>query len=447
VAYLALPYVAQLLDVRLTRTALLSPEVLSFLLLLAGLTTLLAGFYPALVLSGYQPVQALKSKVRTAGNGQMYLRRSLIVLQFAISQLLLIGTIVAYSQMKHFRSANLGYNKEAIFTVSIPDRQPKDIAALRAKLAGLPAIASMSFGISAPSSPNNWGTNFRLEGWDKGAPYEVIMRIADTAYFQTYGLQLVAGRLYLPADTIREFVVNETFARKLGYSDPSKIIGRRMHLHSDVAKPIVGVVKDFSLFTLHKQNQPCVLTTLFWAYNKLGIKLAPQAGTEAISQTLAEVERVWTATFPNNVFKYELLDQALNDFYKTEERLYGLFRLLSGIAIFIGCLGLYGVVAFMVESRTKEVGIRKTLGASANDIFAIFSLDFVRLVLIALVLASPLAWYVMNRWLEDFAHKIKIEWWVFALTGLLAVGISLLTVSLQSIKAARMNPVKSLRAE
>ncbi|HEX9955875.1 MAG TPA: FtsX-like permease family protein, partial [Fibrella sp.] len=201
-------------------------------------------------------------------------------------------------------------------------------------------------------------------------------------------------------------------------------------------------------FSLHRQTNASVLLPQRDTYHTLGIKLSTQqGGTEAIHRLIAGVETAWNATFPDFVFEYQFLDQRLADFYKSEERMYSLFRLLAGIAIFIGCLGLYGVVAFMAEARTKEVGIRKVLGASTGHIFGLFSIDFVRLVLIALVIASPIAWYVMKNWLADFPYKIDIEWWVFALAGALAVAIALITVSFQSIKAALMNPVKSLRAE
>ena len=449
VAYLSMPYVAELLNIKAVALVLLDPMVIGFVLVLAVLTTLLAGFYPALVLSGYQPVLALRGKIRLAGSSQLTLRRSLIVFQFAISQMLIIGTIIAYSQMKYFRSADLGYNKNAVLTVQIPEQKPGQLETLKAKLAGLPNIKSMSYGISIPSSDGNWWTGFTYNNAPKEADFGVVMRFADTSYISTYGLKLIAGRLYLPADTTREVVVNESLVKKLGIRQPQQIIGKYLALGGGKGnKQIVGVVKDFNTFSLHQQTNPTVLTTRRDAYHTLGIKLTTrQGGTEAIRRLIGEVETAWNATFPDFVFKYEFLDQTLANFYKSEERMYALFRLLAGIAIFIGCLGLYGVVAFMAEARTKEVGIRKVLGASTGHILGLFSIDFVKLVLIALVIASPIAGYVMTKWLADFPYKIAIAWWMFALTGLLAVGIALLTVSFQSVKAALMNPVKSLRAE
>ncbi|MFD2935906.1 ABC transporter permease [Spirosoma flavum] len=455
VAQLALPYVGELLNIKPGAATLFDPTVLGFLLAMGLVTTALAGFYPALVLSGYQPILALKGKIRASGQGgssginQLTLRRGLIVGQFAISQMLIIGTIIAYSQMKYFRSADLGYSRDAVMTVLIPEKKPGQLESLKAKLTGLPGIQSMSFAMTTPSSTSNWSTGFRFGNSEKEPDYGVLMRPADTAYAHTYGLKLIAGRMYQPGDTMREFVINEAFMKRLGFQKPEQVIGKLMTVNGEVVKkPIVGVVKDFNAFSLHQQIEPSVLTSYRDQYRSLGIKLSPQqGGTEGISLLLKEVETAWNETFPDFVFKYGFLDETLANFYKSEERMYSLFQLLAGIAIFIGCLGLYGVVAFMAESRTKEVGIRKALGATTAHIFGLFSLDFVRLVLIALVIASPIAWYVMTKWLADFAYKIDIAWWMFALAGLMAVGVALLTVSFQSIKAAMMNPVKSLRSE
>ncbi len=450
VAQLSLPYVGELLNIKPDAVTLFSPMALGFLGLLGLLTTLLAGFYPALVLSGYQPILALKGKILSSGTNRYFtLRRGLIVGQFAISQLLIIGTIVAYSQMKYFRSVDLGFSRDAIITVTVPQNEPGQLENLRAQLTNVPGIAAVSFGMTTPASTSNWTTGFRFENEDKDPDYGVLMRPADTAYVRTYGLKLLAGRMYLPADTIRELVINETFMKRLGFQKPEQVIGKMMTVAGgNVKKPIVGVVKDFNMFSLHDEVVPSVLTTERDNYRTMAIKLSTaKGGTENIRQILKKVETAWTATYPEFVFSYEFLDETLANFYESEERMYALLQLLAGIAIFIGCLGLYGVVAFMAESRTKEIGVRKVLGASAAHIFGLFSTDFIRLVVIALILSAPLAWYIMNEWLQNFEYKIAIEWWMFALAGGLAVGIALLTVSFQSTRAALMNPVKSLRSE
>ena len=450
VAQLSLPYVGDLLNIKPDAVTLFSPVALGFLVVLGVLTTLLAGFYPARVLSGYQPILALKGKILTSGtNRYLTLRRGLIVGQFAISQLLIIGTIVAYSQMQYFRSVDLGFDRDAILTVTVPQNEPGQLENLRAKLTQVPGIASISFGMTSPSSTSNWTTGFRFENEEEDPGYGALMRPADTAYVRTYGLKLLAGRMYLPADSIREFVINESFMKRLGFQQPEQVIGKLMTVNGEtVKKPIVGVVKDFNMFSLRDEVVPSVLTTQRSNYRTMAIKLsAGKGGTEPIRQVLRQVETAWTATYPEFVFSYEFLDETLANFYKSEERIYSLLQLLAGIAIFIGCLGLYGVVAFMAESRAKEVGVRKVLGASAAHIFGLFSTDFIRLVLVALLLSSPLAWYIMNQWLQNFEYKIAIEWWMFALAGGLAMGIALLTVSFQSVKAALMNPVESLRSE
>lgn len=450
VAELAWPYVSDLLNITTGAVNLFSPVILAFLAGLGVITTVLAGFYPALILSGYQPILALKGKMKTTRSAHYFtLRRGLIIGQFAVSQFLLIGTIIAYYQMDYFRSADLGFSRDAILTVKLPGNEPGQLENLRAKLAGLPSVQSLSFSMTTPSSAFNWSTGFRFENQEKEPDYGVVMRPADTSYIRTYGLKLLAGRNYLPADTIRELIVNETFVKRLGFQNPEQIIGKKMKVAGeDIEKQIVGVVKDFNVFSLRDQVEPSVLTTQRGNYTTLGMKLAGQeGGVKGISQLLKEVETVWQSIFPEFVFSYEFLDETLANFYQGEERSYALFRLLAVIALFIGCLGLYGVVSFMAESRTKEIGIRKSLGATTAHIFGLFSVDFVKLVGMAMVISAPLGWYVMKQWLSKFAYRIEIEWWMFVLSGAIAIGIAILTVSYQSIRAALVNPVKSLKTE
>ncbi|MCE7058856.1 ABC transporter permease [Dyadobacter sp. CY343] len=444
-AQIALPGVAETLNISSKGVMFFAdPSILVFLLIMAVVTTFLAGFYPALVVSGYQPILALKGKMRASGGGQANLRRGLIVLQFTISQVVLLGTLIAYMQMKHFRTMDLGFVKDEIVNVPVPEQNPGQLEKLRAQLENEPGIKSMSFSSFTPMSGSNWQTAFTFENDTELLDFEVVMRPADTSYVKTYGLALVAGRMYLPADTIREYVINEAFVQKLGFKNPEDILGKRLTIGgSDHKLPIVGVVKNFNTYSLHREIIPCVLTSLRSNYSTLGMKLAVGASPALISK----IENVWSATFPDYLFKYTFLDQTLNSFYQKEERLFELFKILAGIAIFIGCLGLYGVVAFMAESRTKEMGIRKAVGASALNIFGLFSLDFVRLVMVALVIASPVAWYFMSEWQQDFTYKVNVSWWIYVLAGIFAIVVAMITVSFQSIKAALTNPVTALRSE
>jgi putative ABC transport system permease protein len=445
VAQVALPYVSDTLNIKSEGVIfVVEPTVLIFMVVLAIITTVFAGFYPAMIVSGYQPILALKGKMRSTGNGLNNLRRGLIVLQFAISQMVLIGTIVAYSQMRYFRTMDIGFNKDQILNLRIPERKSGQVETLAAKLENLPGISAMSFSAFTPMSRSNWQTVFQFENQEKFLDFEIVMRPADTAYVRTYGLTMLAGRMYLPADTMREFVVNEAFVAKMGFKTPQDIIGKQMSLGgSGVKLPVVGVIKNFNTYSLHREIIPCVLTTQKANYSTLGLKLGANWNKEQI----AAIEQVWSKTFPEHLFKYTFLDETLNQFYEKESKFFSLFRILTFIAIFIGCLGLYGVVAFMAEARMKEMGIRKVVGASAASIFGLFSLDFVKLVGVALVIASPVAWYAMNIWLQDFTYRVNISWWIFVLTGLLGVVIALFTISFESIKAALVNPVKALRSE
>ncbi|MCE6992440.1 ABC transporter permease [Dyadobacter sp. CY323] len=444
-AQLTLPYVAEILNIQSKGVMFIAdPVILIFLLVLAIITTVLSGAYPALVVSGYQPILALKGTMRASGNGQSNLRRGLIVLQFTISQVVLLGTLIAYSQMKYFRTMDLGFEKDAIVSMPIPGQGPGQLETLYAKLKSEPGIKDMSYSAFTPMSRSNWQTGFTFENDAEMLDFEVVMRPADTAYVKTYGLQMIAGRMYLPADTMREFVINEAFVQKLGFKKPEEVIGKRMAIGgSSVKLPIVGVVKNFNTYSLHREIIPCVLTTARGNYGTLGIKLAAGSNPALIEK----IEKAWSASFPDFLFKYSFLDETLNSFYEKEEKLFDLFKILSGIAIFIGCLGLYGVVAFMAESRTKEMGIRKAIGATAFNIFSLFSVDFVKLVIVALIIASPIAWYFMNEWQQDFTYKVNISWWLYVAAGIFAIVIALVTVSFQSIKAALVNPVKALRSE
>ncbi|KQS33498.1 ABC transporter permease [Dyadobacter sp. Leaf189] len=443
-AQLVLPYISDILDINAEGALFFAdPSILLFCLVLTVIVTLLAGFYPALVVSGYQPILALKGKVSKGGKGQSNLRRGLIVLQFAISQVILIGTLIANSQMNYFRNLDLGFSKDEILTIGIPDVDAGKVNAMRSKLAEMPGVKSYSFSAFTPMSRSNWQTGFTYENDPEPLDFGVVMRPADTAYFNTYNLKMVAGRMYQPSDTIREYVVNEAFAEKLGFKNPQDILGKRLTIGgSEFKLPVVGVVKNFNTFSLHREIIPCVVTAM-GGYRTLSVKLDKSAGPQQIDRIKAE----WTALYPDYLFSYSFFDETLNSFYDKENKLFQLFRILSGIAIFIGCMGLYGVVAFMAESRTKEMGIRKAVGASALNIFGLFSMDFIKLVIVALVIASPIAWYFMNDWLQDFTYKISISWWIYAVAGLSAVVLALITISFQSVKAALTNPVTALRSE
>jgi hypothetical protein len=421
-------------------------QLFGFLLLLLVLMSLLSGLYPAFVLSGFKPVEALKSKMTTTSVAGLSLRRSLVVLQFIISQVLVIGTMVAISQMQYFKNAPLGFNKEAIITVPLPEDPQKatKLGALYSQLADIKDVESVSLSFTPPSADANWNTSWRFSDQAETSPFAVNMKPADTAYVRTYGLQLVAGRMYQMSDTAREYVVNETFVKKAGLKNAQAALGKLVVLgRRGTAKPIVGVVKDFHLYSLRRGLDPCILTTIQSFYGQAGLKVRSQN----LPGTVEAIKQVWSATFPDFVFEHRFLDETIARFYESEDRLTKLFQVLAGVAIFIGCLGLYGLVSFMAERKVKEVGVRKVLGASTGSIVFLFSKEFLQLIAVAFTVAAPLSYYLMNKWLQDYENRIPLGAGVFLLAAGVTVLIAFLTVGYRSVRAATANPVKALRSE
>jgi ABC-type antimicrobial peptide transport system permease subunit len=404
--------------------------------------TILAGIYPALILSGFKPALALKNKITSATVGGISLRRGLVILQFAISQILIVGTIVAISQMNFVRKADLGFNKEGVYVINIIgdsaviSRQP----AFKQKLLQLPDVQSVSFSSDVPSSDNNWSTNFAFDH-KPDEQFNLFTKFADEDYFKTYGLKIIAGRALTKSDTIHELVVNETLVKKLGVKDPQDIIGKEIGMGR--WNKIVGVVKDFKTNSLREEVKPTVIAAENKYYGTAGIRLR----SENTTQTIASIQKSMDEYFPEYGYKGVFMDENIAKFYKQEDQLSLLYKIFAGIAIFISCLGVYGLVSFMAVQRTKEIGVRKVLGASVRNIIYLFSKEFTILILIGFAIAVPVAWYMMNSWLTNFVYRIDINLKVFAIAILLSIIIAWITVGYKSLKAALANPVKSLRSE
>lgn len=451
-AYLILPSLNSYLQKQM---AFDGPMIAGFILILAFLTTLSAGTYPAFFMARLKPVKVLKSRAEVGRGSQRWIRQGLVVFQFSVSIILAVGVLVIYQQMKLFREKDLGFSRDAVVTIPLPDTD-KNTAAFRHSLREIPGVEQLSFAIGAPTSRNNFTTGMHPDPANPTQRINVNVKVVDANYLQTYGVKLAAGRFFTDADTLGfskkipfeqrryVFVANEALAKSLGYASPEKLLGRRVKIGlNDITAEIVGVTRDFHASSLRETIQPVIMLNFPDYYFTAGLKLQPTN----LPTTLAAIERVYKQYFPNSLFEAEFLDQSLQKLYEEESRQFTLLRVFAGLALIICCLGLWGLATFTIERRTKEIGIRKVLGASTANVVTLLSKDFLKLVLIALVVASPLAWYAMNQWLEDFAYKINIEWWMFALTGVLAVAIALLTVSFQSVKAALMNPVKSLKTE
>lgn len=415
----------------------------TILLFLAGtwlVVSIASGLYPAFLLSGFSPVSALKSKITSAGS-KGYLRKGLVVVQFVISQFLIVGTVILLMQMRYFNNKDLGFVKEAVITIPVPeDDNIGKKRNLKAAVSTLPGVEGVSLCRTAPASGSISRTSFTVDGIEGN--YVTQVKISDADYLDLFKIEFVAGNNPQPGDTARGWVVNEKLVKMLGLADAQMILGRKLNLW-DKDLPVMGVVKDFHAASLSREIDPVILFPDLQYSSTLAIKLTPGE----FNATVKKVESAWSALYPDFLFQYTFLDQDIKRFYEDTQRMSVLLVVFSCIAIAIGCLGLYGLVSFMANQKEKEIGVRKVLGASTGQIMWIFSKEFVLLIFIAFLIASPLAGYIMNKWLEDFAYRISIHWSVFAVGIVFTMVIALLTVSYRAVRAAIANPVDTLRME
>jgi ABC-type antimicrobial peptide transport system permease subunit len=426
----------------------------AFLLGLLCITTLLSGLYPALVLSNFNPVAVLKNKLSAQGSSAAYARKYLVVFQFMIAQVLIIGTLVVADQKEYLRSKPLGFNREAILNISLPENTAENRSTLKNLLSAVPGVESISFSLGAPTSDNNFGTSLSLTG--SPDTYETRIKIIDNAYLETYGIELAAGRWFTEAEAKAAseavpgeqrtyvYVVNEAVVRQLGFAHNHEILGKKLTTGlNDITAEVIGVVKDFHTSSLHQQVEPVVLLHFHYFLFDAGIRLTESS----LHNSMEAIEEAYQKVFPDYLFNYTFLDDHLAGLYEDEKRTFTLIRVVAGLAIFISCLGLLGLVSFLTQQKTKEVGIRKVFGASVPGIVLLYSKNFVVLIVVAFAISIPVAWYAMHGWLEEFAYHVALKpgAFVFSLAG--TVGIALLTVLYQSVKAARVNPAHSLRNE
>ena len=443
IAIAALPLIKYIAPIQET-LSLFNWQTGIFLTGVIVLVTLLSGIYPALILSGFKPVLALKNKITSATVGGISLRRGLVVTQFSISQVLIAGTIVAISQMNFVRNADLGFNKDAVFVINVnADSTVRARSEIyMQKLLQTQGVQSTSFSSEAPSSDNASSTNFSFDHRSE-ENFDLYRKFADEHYFSTYGLQIVAGRIYNRSDTVNEVVINETLVKRLGIQNPAAIIGKEIRTGNGAWKTIVGVVKDFNANSLREEIRPMMIAQRKDRYAVFGIKLR----SSDLTKTQASIASLWNSYFPGYAYTGAYLDENIAAFYRQEEQLSLLYKMFAAIAIFISCLGLYGLMSFMAVQRIKETGIRKVLGASAKDIVYLFSKEFTLLILAGSIIAIPVSYYIMNNWLQDFVFRIQINAGMFFLVILLSIVIAWITVGYISIKAAIANPMKSLRTE
>jgi putative ABC transport system permease protein len=416
---------------------------LIFLTALLIVLVFAAGFYPAVILSNFNSVDALKNRTSSSSSSKLS-RNVLIIFQNTIAQILIVCSVIIVLQVNFLKNVDLGFNKNAVIMVPIPVHDSGKLNFFHNELSNQAGIKSVSFCYKPPSALTQKGGSIKYDGreWEK---FTVSSIIGDQDYIKTFGLKLIAGRNLYPADTANAYIVNEQVLQKLNIKSPEMAIGHQIIAGDFGNRPgtIVGVVKDFNIQPLDAPLQPALIAQQSEYFENAAIKIS----SDHQQQTINLIQQKWKQAFPQNAFEFHFLDEQLAQFYKKEEMTSKLITAGTVMAILISCLGLLGLVSLMTVQRTKEIGVRKVLGATVASLVALISKDFMKLVILAILIASPVAFFTMHKWLQGFAYQVEIQWWVFALAGASAVLIALLTVSFQAIKAALANPVKSLRSE
>jgi len=446
-AHFSLGFLNPFLEQNLALNLATDVSVWVYLIGVTVAVALLSGLYPSFVVSAYNPVLALKNLLSNKNTSGYHLRRVLVVAQFTISQIFIIGTLVLISQTNYFQKKDLGFRKDAIINIPIPERESpagvdgaSKMRTLKNEVSRLAGVEDASLNSTPPSSGSVAGTDFQVEG--KEDYFGTQVKQVDGNYVDLYGLKLLAGEKIADGDTATGFLVNEKLVKTTGFNDPREIIGKRIRMWGR-SLPVVGVVNDFHTVSLAATIEPVVLMNRIRGYETLSIRV----NTGNVQDLIKQVQTRWEMTYPDHIFSYEFLDEQIRGFYDGERRMSVMLSIFTSLAIFIGCLGLFGLAAFMANQKTKEIGVRKVLGASVPSILYLFSKEFIKLILIGFVLAAPVAWYAMSQYLDQFAYKIELGPSLFLAGVGLTLLVAMVTVGYRSFKAATVNPVNSLKCE
>ncbi len=432
------------------------PGVILFLVILTIVVSLLSGFYPALILSGYKPVSVLKNQAQssTSKTRNAWLRKSLTVAQFVIAQFFIMATVLVSKQIYYALHKDLGFKKDAIVIINTPvkNRQQSGNLVLLNKLRAIPQVELVSNGHDAPTSDmtNSADATYR-DGKKEIKVEDMAEKFGDENYIKLYHINLLAGRNLQPGDTGKAVLINTTFARRIGFNNPHEAIGKMLdYFNGNARMQIVGVVADFHQESMHAPIEPlAILTSTDPNFNgTFHIALKPQtANGDDWKTAIASMERSWKQIYPDDDFEYHFFDETIAKLYENEQHTSTLLSWATGLSIFISCLGLLGLAIYTTSQRTKEIGVRKVLGATVSQIVTLLSTELVLLILLAFVTVTPIAWWAMNKWMEGFADHTTISWWIFAESGAGMLFAAVFTSSFQTVKAAIANPVESLRSE
>ncbi|GGA92633.1 MULTISPECIES: ABC transporter permease [Mucilaginibacter] len=444
--WLLLPLINRLSELSLSINSLFQPIILISVLLLPLIIGLISGIYPAIFMSSFKPIKVLKGILKV-GSGNISFRKVLVVVQFSISIILIVATTIVFQQLRYIQTKSLGFNKDHLVTLGgIPANQ---FEAFRAEVLRDPAVKDIGRSSRIPSGRLLDDQGVSVFDGDKPLPVKADIKCinADYGFIPTYGIKMAAGRNFSRefATDSNNFVINASAVSALGWKSPENAIGKDMS-YGGVKGKVIGVVNDFHFESLHQNIIPLLMEMPSFvnnSYRRITVKI----DGNRINSALATLGQTWKKYQPETPFEYSFLDERFQKLYNSEQEQGNLFTIFSCLAIFIACLGLFGLSAFTISQRVKEIGVRKVLGASIPQIVTELSKDFLKLVIIASVIALPIAWYAMSKWLLDFAFRINIQWWVFVMAGVIALIIAFATISYQSIKAAMANPVKSLRSE
>jgi len=448
-AQLCIGYLNSFLEVKLALNFSTDQFLWLFIIGVTVIVSLLSGLYPSFVISGYRPVLALKNQISNRSTSGFLLRRGLVVLQFVISQFLIIGTIVLIQQMDYFQKQDLGFRQDAIILLSVPrsgdlsqEANRNKARTLREEMSRIAGVESASLNASPPSSGHVSGTGFIFEGEDESERKDIQVKQVDGNYIDLFEIKLLAGKNIGDLDTVNGFLVNEALLRMAGYQNPQDIVGKKIRVWRKTF-PIVGVVHDFNTMSLHEKIEPTVLMNRADGYNQLSVKISASKYEDVIKT----IQSKWERAYPEEIFDYQFLDENIRDFYEGERKMSTLLSVFTTIAIFIGCLGLFGLATFMTNQKTKEVGVRKALGATVESIVFLFTKEYIKLILLGFVVAAPFAWIIMGSWLDKFEYKISMGPAIFVIGFSVTLLIALVTVGYKSFRAATVNPVDSLRYE